>query len=188
MNDPELESWGQAWRQQPAVLADLRARTVREHRRLVLWIAADALAVLALGALSANLLLNAGDVARQLAGIVMGIITVGCGVFLALNWRGSFTQVAESARDHLALQRRRALAKLNYARFSWVLMALQFLLVAAILWLRLHEAPPRPPKPAALAVLAVAFIVACGVTLWLQRSARRRLQNIDELARTLEDA
>lgn len=188
MNDPELESWGQAWRQQPAMLADLRARTAREQRRLVLWIAADALAVLALAALSASLLLQAGDPTQQMAGIMMGIITVACGAFLAINWRGSFTQGAESARDHLALQRRRALAKLSYVRFSWVLMAAQSLLVAAILWMRLHEAPPRPPRLVALALLAVAFVAACGVTLWLQRSARRRLQNIDELSRTLEDA
>lgn len=188
MNDPELESWGQAWRQQPAMLADLRARTVREQRRLVLWIAADALAVLALGALSASLLLESGDTTRQLAGIVLGMITVACGVFLALNWRGSLTQGAESAREHLALQRRRALAKLSYVRFSWAMMSAQFLLVMAIVWLRLQESPPRPVRPAALALLAIAFIAGCGVTLWLQRSARRRLQNIDELSRTLEDA
>ena len=188
MNDPELESWGQAWRQQPAVLADLRARTVREHRRLVAWVAIDVLGCIALGALSAGLLVKAGDAARQLAGVGMAIITVACSVFLALNWRGSFTRVADSAREHLALQRRRALARLNYARFSWVILALQLLLLAGILWLRMHAEPPHPPKPAALAVLGIAFVVAAGVTHWLQRGARRRLASIEALSRTLEEA
>lgn len=188
MNDPELESWGQAWRQQPAMLADLRARTVREHRRLVAWVVIDVLGTIGLGAMSVWIWLGADDAVHRLGGLGLGLITAACFVFLAINWRGSFTTAADTAREHLALQRRRALGKLNYARFSWVVLVLQALLLAGILWLRLDETPPRPPKPAVLAMLGLSFVVAAGVTLWLQRGAQRRLASIDALSRTLEDA
>lgn len=186
MTDNELEAWGKAWRDQPAALVDLKRVTRRERSALIWWIAGDISLGLALLALGGWLWLRADDQSDRFVAMTLLAFTLAALSFLVVNWRHSFRRIADSAREHICLQRDRARARLRYAEFSWVLLAVMGAFVAAIMYMR-HDAGTSINLTVwKIATVTVTFLVGAGITLWIQVSARRRLRALDTLARTLE--
>jgi hypothetical protein len=187
MTDKELEAWGKAWREQPAALVDLKRVTQRERNVLIAWIAVDAATALALLAFGGWLWLSTDSKLAHFSALALGAFAVAGLAFLASNWRHSFRSIADSAREHLELQRERARARLRYAEVSWVAFAMMTVFFAALLYVRHNAGEPYNIIVWKATTAATTVVVAAAIVLWIQLKARRRLRALDALARTLEE-
>lgn len=186
MQDPDLERWSSAWHDQDARLVDLKQRTLRDRRRLILWIICDVLAVLALAAVALwLLLLREPTLLQVVTGAVLLVLSIACSAFLWFNWRSSLAPAADSARDHLALQLQNARARLRYAAFSWTVIAIQLALVALIAYVQTQDGEGVPAG--FFWGVGIGLAAAVAATLWIQVRARRRLAALELLSRTLEE-
>jgi len=182
MQDPDLERWSSAWHDQDTRLIDLRKRTARDQRRLLLWIVADALAAVTLAGVGVWVMLMEPTTLRVVVGIALIAIGVTCCAFLWFNWRGGLAPAADSTRDHLALQVRLARGRLRYATFCWIVITVQAVLAALVIVVREGGLPAR-----FYWIVGAALLASIAGTVWIQVRARRRLAALEALSRTLEE-
>jgi hypothetical protein len=173
--DLELEAWRRDWAEESPGLPALKARILRQERRMVGG--GVALLGLALFATAAAVRTGRPFVAGLAAGLWCAGLLVGGYTYRAL--RGAWRPSAETTRAYLELSYKRAVAKARTLRFSiQVLVATTVLYGGLIAW-RSAGAGPRPTPWVPLLLLAEVF--------WLRRRERQKGIEAEETRRLLDE-
>ena len=182
-NDSELNDWRTEWRAQPRLpemsWADLRAKAVKQRRRLRISHIVELLVALGFLVFSAAVARRNSGLETKLWAVAVWVTTAAVTAFSLWNWNILWKANAKSVTEFAVDYEKRCLASLRAARFGLGFLVVQ--LAIAVPWLTWDLVHKRLAVVRFAELIAIVVCLALGFWYLFTRYRRISLQELEAL-------